>query len=718
MNNQVKSLIIIALLVIPFFSLIANAAGQEKQVTITIPKPSLIAEPAYGEIIYPRLASPAFVTPGGSLYVVVAESVEPAKIIIDNGYGYSCECRFAEKGAHTYVATIPKDAPHGVYDLVVVTKKGNAIGEPHAVYVGTVSDFSKLMIVHVTDRHFGVINSNGRAAANYDLAADLVALGLPNNTIVIDTGDTADTARIIEYKESITTDYLLNKPIINIPGNHDHVGGSKNFEVYRGPFNFTLSIYGLYRIVGIDSGGDGYIDSGEAQWASTILTESKEPVKIVLFHHPHFAFVYNDIPHSFKAKTWQDLVNILLSKKPNSNYPYVYSSWVKGNKEAFEQLVKGIFEAKDKVTLVLSGHIHLDSYAEVTKPDGTKIYYVVTTATGGSVRPGDYHGFRVIKVDPATGNVEILGDGQPWSRHASFNLEKVEADLVQTSKAVTTMLSVNDPNIIALMKKTIVALPVPKDWYGEKLGLYLKNLDHYKIRCTPLGCVLYAYTNKPPKLGEVYQATLFTAKDERPPSIKLLRMYPRKPVIGRQVVLNFKITDDAWGIEKITAILEYNGKKMTLIPAYTYGVARIVIPPTVKTKEAKLTIIAIDASGKEATKTIEIKFQPLQTTTKKTTTTTKTITTTSTTPLEQQAAQTTTTKKTTTISTTTTATQTTTTTTTSTTTSTTGTTSYSQPSPQQTTTTKTSTSNTTTLVVIAVVILALVAFAVIVAKGR
>ncbi len=718
MNNQVKSLIIIALLVIPFFSLIANAAGQEKQVTITIPKPSLIAEPAYGEIIYPRLASPAFVTPGGSLYVVVAESVEPAKIIIDNGYGYSCECRFAEKGAHTYVATIPKDAPHGVYDLVVVTKKGNAIGEPHAVYVGTVSDFSKLMIVHVTDRHFGVINSNGRAAANYDLAADLVALGLPNNTIVIDTGDTADTARIIEYKESITTDYLLNKPIINIPGNHDHVGGSKNFEVYRGPFNFTLSIYGLYRIVGIDSGGDGYIDSGEAQWASTILAESKEPVKIVLFHHPHFAFVYNDIPHSFKAETWKDLVNILLSKKPNSNYPYVYSSWVKGNKEAFEQLVKGIFEAKDKVTLVLSGHIHLDSYAEVTKPDGTKIYYVVTTATGGSVRPGDYHGFRVIKVDPATGNVEILGDGQPWSRHASFNLEKVEADLVQTSKAVTTMLSVNDPNIIALMKKTIVALPVPKDWYGEKLGLYLKNLDHYKIRCTPLGCVLYAYTNKPPKLGEVYQATLFTAKDERPPSIKLLRMYPRKPVIGRQVVLNFKITDDAWGIEKITAILEYNGKKMTLIPAYTYGVARIVIPPTVKTKEAKLTIIAIDASGKEATKTIEIKFQPLQTTTKKTTTTTKTISTTSTTPLEQQAAQTTTTKKTTTISTTTTATQTTTTTTTSTTTSTTGTTSYSQPSPQQTTTTKTSTSNTTTLVVIAVVILALVAFAVIVAKGR
>ena len=571
----------------------------------------------------------------------------------------------------------------------------------------------------MTDKHFGVINSSGRAAANYDLAADLVALGLPNNTIVIDTSDTADTARIIEYKESITTDYLLNKPIINIPGNHDHVGGSKNFEVYRGSFNFTLSIYGLHRIVGIDSGGDGYIESSEAQWASTILTESKEPVKIVLFHHPHFAFVYDDIPHSFKAKTWQDLVNTLLSKKPNSNYPYVYSSWVKGNKEAFEQLVKGIFEAKDKVTLVLSGHIHLDPYTEVTKPDGTKIYHIVTTATGGSVRPGDYHGFRVIEVDPATGSVEILGDGQPWSRHASFNLERVEADLVQTSKAVTTMLSINDLNIIALMKKTIVALLVPRDWYGKQVGLYLKNLNHYRIRCTPLGCVLYAYTDKPPKLGEVYQATLFTARGEIPPSIKLLRMYPRKPVIGRQVVLNFKITDNAWGIEKITAILEYNGKKMTLIPAYTYGIARIVIPPSVKTKEAKLTIIAIDASGKEITKTMEIKFQPLQTTSIKpstTTTLTKATSTTNTT-LEQQAAQTTTTKTTTT-STTTTTTQVTTIIATPTTTSTTSTTSYAQPDTQQTTTTKASTSNTTTLVVIAVIILALIAFAVIVAKGH
>ncbi len=629
MKRRVLGILVIALLLVPLLSL-ASAAGHEKELTITIPKPSIIAQPAYGEIVYPRLASPAFVTPGGSFYMVTAEGIKPAKIILDNGYGYVCDCKFSQKSKNTYVVTVPRDAPHGVYDLVVVTSDNKAVGEPHAVYIGTVSDFAKLNIVHVTDRHFGVINSNGRAAANYDLAADLVALGLANNTIVIDTGDTADTARIIEYKESIMTDYLLNKPLINIPGNHDHVGGSKNFEVYRGPFNFTLSIYGLYRIVGIDSGGDGYIDSSEAQWASTILAESKEPVKIVLFHHPHFAFVYNDIPHSFRAKTWQDLVNILLSKKPNSNYPYVYSSWVKGNKEAFEQLVKGIFEAKDKVTLVLSGHIHLDSFAEVTKPDGTKIYYIVTTATGGSVRPGDYHGFRVIKVDSLTGQVEILGDGQPWSRHASFNLEKVEADLVETSKAVTTMLSISDPNIIALMKKTVVALPIPRDWLGKKLNLYLKNLEHYTIRCTPLGCVLYAYNDKPPKLGEVYQATLFTAKDKEPPSIKLVRMYPRNPRIGRQVVLNFKVTDDAWGVEKITAVLEYNGKKMTLIPAYTYGIARIVIPPTIKTKEAKLTIIAIDAAGKESIKTMEIKFQPVHTVTitASTTSTIKTSTTT------------------------------------------------------------------------------------------
>ncbi|WP_317895063.1 metallophosphoesterase family protein [Pyrofollis japonicus] len=711
------SILIMVLIAAPLLSGIAIAENTKgKIVEITIPKPELKAELAHGKILYPRLATPVFITSGGSFYLQLAEGVEPAKVFIDNGYGAFIECEFKQKSQNLYVVKVPGNAPKGLYDLIVVSKDNIAIGEPHAVYIGSPSDFEKLVIVHVTDRHFGVINSNGREAANYDLAADLVTLGLGNNTIIIDTGDTADTAKVGEYTESIETDYLVDKPLINIPGNHDHVGASRNFVVFRGPFNFTLSIYGLYRVVGIDSGGDGYIDKAQATWAYNVLTTSNEPIKIVLFHHPHFTHVFDNIPHSFKAATWQDLVNILLSKKPNSNYLYVYSSWVEGNKEAFELLTKAIFEAKSKATLVLSGHVHLDSYADVTKPDGTKIYYVVTTATGGSVRPGDYHGFRVIEVKAANGEVRILGDSaQPWSRHASFNLEKVDTALVKTSKAVTTILEITDPNIAALMKKTVVAVPIPMEWAGKTAKLYLQGLDNYDIRCTPLGCVLYAYTNTAPKLGEKYQATVFIAEDKQPPTIKLVKMRPKTPRIGRQVVLEFKVSDDAWGVESITAELSYDGKTLKITPAYSYGYVRIVVPPLKGVNEAKLTITVADASGKETTKTIEIKYRAQETTT--VTPATKTTTTTTTTA--QQVS--TTTPKTTTTKTTTSTTTTTKPKTTATTPSETKpATTTSTVSPRQTKeeVTTTTGSNNAPIVVATIIVIAIVAFAIIVARKR
>jgi hypothetical protein len=710
------SILIMVLVIAPLLSSIAVAEStKEKIVEINIPKPELKAELAHGKILYPRLATPVFITPGGSFYLQLSEDIEPAKVFIDNGYGAFIECVFTQKSKNLYVVKVPGNAPKGLYDLIVVSKDNTAIGEPHAVYIGSPSDFEELMIVHVTDRHFGVINSNGREAANYDLAADLVTLGLGNNTIIIDTGDTADTAKVGEYTQSIETDYLVDKPLINIPGNHDHVGASRNFVVFRGPFNFTLSIYGLYRVVGIDSGGDGYIDKAQATWAYNVLTTSNEPIKIVLFHHPHFTHVFDDIPHSFKAATWQDLVNILLSKKPNSNYLYVYSSWVEGNKEAFELLTKAIFEAKSKATLVLSGHVHLDSYADVTKPDGTKIYYVVTTATGGSVRPGDYHGFRIIEVKAANGEVRILGDStQPWSRHASFNLEKVDAAVVETSAAVTTVLEITDPSIAALMKKTVVAVPIPMEWAGKTAKLYLKGLDSYSIRCTPLGCVLYAYTNTAPKLGEKYQATVFIAEDKQPPTIKLVKMRPKTPKMGRQVVLEFKVSDDAWGVEKITAELSYDSKTLKITPAYSYGYVRIVIPPLKGVNEAKLTITVVDASGKETTKTIDIKYQAQTTTT--ITPATKTTTTATLTQQASTTAPKTTTTKTTTTPTTT-QTQTTTTTETKPPTTTTSAVSPSQTQEEAAATTTTGPNNAP-LVVAAIIVIAIIAFAAIVARKR
>ena len=150
------------------------------------------------------------------------------------------------------------------------------------------------------------------------------------------------------------------------------------------------------------------------------------------------------------------------------------------------------------------------------------------------------------------------------------------------------------------MEKTVVAVPLPSSYVGKKIHVELVNLDSYKLRCTPLGCVLYAYTNKPPREGVVYKAIAYTMPDEEPPRITLSSIYPPKPIQGRQVVLEFHVTDDSWGIERVEAKLVYPGGEMKLVPALIGSTVRIVVPPLKDVKEATVTLVAVDASGKKA----------------------------------------------------------------------------------------------------------------------
>ncbi len=625
---------LVLLLLLP--SLAAPLASAEaRQVTLQVPAPRILAKFVPGIVEWPKLGRPCFTQPGGIVKVRLFKDIKVDKVIIDDGYGHSYSLEFSQQG-RSITAKVPQNAAKGLYDLILVSG-GKVYGEPHAVVVATAREYEKLYIVHVTDRHFGVINPNGRAAANYDLAADLIALGLPNNTIVIDTGDTADTARDIEYMESIWTDYLLNKPLVGIPGNHDHVGGSTNFIKYRGPWHYTLGIYGIYRIVGIDSGGDGYINTEQASWAKQILVSTKEPVKIVLFHHPHFTHLWKGMPQVFNVSSPKQLYNLLTSKKPQSRYMYIYSSWLT-NKKALMTLIEGIYDAPAKRILVLSGHVHLDSYAEVHRADGTTINYVVTTATGGSVRPGDYHGFRVIMLT-ANGGIDIMGDGPYNARHASFDLEGVHVYYTKGPHAVSMALNITGTNVTKLMEKTVVALPLPSSYVGKKIHVELVNLDSYKLRCTPLGCVLYAYTNKPPHEGVVYKAIAYTMPDEKPPTITLSSIYPPRPIQGRQVVLEFHVADDSWGIERVEAKLVYPGGEMKLVPALMGSTVRIVVPPLRDVKEATVTLVAMDASGKKAVYTEKLVYitqstatsSPSATSTPQTTGTTAAATTTTTT---------------------------------------------------------------------------------------
>ncbi len=550
--------------------------------SITIPKMPKVKK---YYIVSPRISVPAFVGSGESFKLILKRSYPVERVVISNGVK-SYECPFEGSGK-VYTVRIPENAKRGVYDLIVYTKR-YVLAEPRAVVVNFPKD---LVIFHVTDRHFGVINSNGRSAFSYNLAAILIAQSSKAN-IIIDTGDLADTAKISEYKESLLVDALSFKPIVGIPGNHDNVN-IRNYKRYRGETNFVIETKNFI-ILGLNTGANGYITERQGEMAKEILSEAKQPVKIVLFHHPLFAFTYNKL-YMFKVSSPEQLYEILVSKRPGSRWPFIYSSWL-DNEEGLMNLLEGLFNAKGTV-VTLSGHIHLDSYAQVEKPNG-EIYFITTTTTGGSVRPGDYRGFKIIEIKD--GSVKVLGHGKPWDRHASFSLEGVKAYYVKTKKAVTVALDVEDPEILKVMNNVTLVVPIP--WSG-KLGVD-GNVTKSQLRCTPASCTLVVLASEVPKRG-FYRVTVYKAPDLEPPKVKVSYW---KPIKGKPLTVWLRFYDDAWGVMEVSAKLIYNGKSMNLAIARVSSTRGYLVIPPLQVDKAELIIKVTDASGKVTVKKVVINF--------------------------------------------------------------------------------------------------------------
>ncbi len=574
-----------------------------------------------GLVKFPRWALPEPVKPGSTLLVELSKPIKVDEIVLANGVE-EYKLKVETKGTKL-TAKLPPTVKPGLYDLILYSSSKIICGEHNAVWV--LKEYpKKLVLLHISDNHFGVVNPTGRTAESYNLALAILALSIPNITVIVDTGDLADTASVDQYKNARMILGLVDKPLLIIPGNHDHVTGDENYKAYVGPLTWNLTL-GSFMFLGLDTGYEGYIDISQAEWAAKVLAESKAKAKIVLFHHPHFAYVYGKTPHSFTVKSWEELVKILKTKKPGSRYPYVYTSWLTSEK-AFTRLVKAFYE--EGVTLVLSGHIHLDSYAEVIRADGTKIYYVVTTTLGGPVRTGDYHGFKILVVDDK-GHVEVKGADVPWSRHASFNIEGLDVAYTRTETAVTAVVALKSKELASLMPRLVLAIPLPCSW-KDKVKLEAPGAEKTWIKATPVYCAAYAVFPKP-EPGKVYRLIAYTAPDKEPPKIEAKTTTIRVPA-GYPVTVKVKITDDSWGVANVTGVLAYDTKTIKLTPAKMGSRYMFSIPPLPATvKQAKLVVYAEDASGKKTTQTITITYykpeKPKPTTTTRTTTTPKTITT-------------------------------------------------------------------------------------------
>jgi len=617
---------------------------------------------AYGEVPYcvgivkyPNWGLPDVTYPGGEVSIHLWGGVGVKGVVLENGT-LRAKLKLIKSGEGVVEAELPEGVGPGMYDLILNTTEG-VCGIHNAVWVPGErfnSPNSALVLMHVTDNHFNVMNPGERPAADYVLSAVLLALSMPNVTAVVNTGDLANTGNVNQYLKAIEVFSLLNKPVLSIPGNHDHVVGIKNYELYVGPRNWSLRL-GRFLFVGMDTGYDGYPTTAEATWAYKVLTGSNATAEILMFHHPLFAYVYGNTPHDFNVSSWQDLEKVLLSKKPGSKYPYLFTSWVQ-NKEAFETMLKAIYGSR--TVLVLAGHIHLDSYATIERPNHVKTWFIVTTALGGPVRDQDYHGFRIIKVY-GNGTVQVYGEGKPWDRHASYSVEGVEAFLKVSAAASAETLTIVDPKIAAMLPHVVLAVPIPKGFEG-KYKVYAPNADRVWSRCTPAFCATYAEF-KDVKLGKTYRLVAYVKPDEAPPTI-IVRNAPQEVLVGKPVNIAYGVKDDAWGVQGTNAVVIINGEKKTVKPMLYGGSYTISFLAPKTPGKVTVVITATDFSGKVTSKTIVINVvkstptsppPPTSTTSTSTTTTATTSTTTTTqqTSTTTQASTSTTTPPTTTQST-------------------------------------------------------------------
>lgn len=554
-----------------------------------------------GFIIEPRWAAPYAVKPGSYFTVTLRTPVTNVEEAYLSNGTVVYELQLEPLGEQTFKAFIPSTVTPGLYDLVIVVN-GRICGEHNAVWV--LDDYPQtLILMHVSDTHFGVFNPTGKSAKEYNLAAVVLALSLPNVTAVIATGDIADKAAVEQYMDLRLVYGLLDKPVFIVPGNHDHIGGTDNFETYVAPLQW-MRIIGDFLLIALNSGYKGFISIEQAKWAAMTIMNNTDKVKLILIHHPLFAYVYDDIPHSFTVDDSDELLELLKTKKPRSRYPYVYTSWLE-NEKALKILVDAIYYGN--VTAILSGHIHVDSYAEVRRPNGPTTHFIVATTLGGPIRleRNDYHGFRLVIVG-SDGSVNVLGQNVPWARHSSYNIEGVDAVLKVGPGVSSIMFRINDPDTAKLLPKLRLAVPVPKELREMEYKIYAPGFRKVWERCTDLYCAVYAITERV-EVGKWYVLAVYTIEDLKPPSIVEVNI-PSKVTANKPIVISYSVSDDAWGIGRTVVELEIDGRKMVIYPVRFDNEYRLSLPPLGKTGIIKAKIIVYDASGKATIveRTIEV----------------------------------------------------------------------------------------------------------------
>lgn len=726
------SIRVIALLLTIVFSMAIVLPGVQLATGEAPTLPGIVYNPWKTPSSNVSMNKPVVAFPGDTFYIQLKDAYSGTSV--SGGYIWTVKLVGSSLKLFNYTVTavnnggvvsvkLPQDVEGGVYDIVLTGSQSLYL--PRSLWViKTLGDV--LRIVHVSDQHYGAGSPNIITGDENRFSGYLVA-GLLNPDIVIDTGDTADTASETQYQQAVSFEYALlySFPIFGNPGNHDFP--NDQYINYLGDTQWYRVVGGRILVIAVNTREAGYLDWDQIVFLENTLKQySNIPIKILLMHHPMFYYQGELVTSSSDNQTLKPYV---------SGGPWTpVSSYWSGNMTSFFYTLRLIEDYN--VTYVLAGHVHRDLFVKYTSTrTNTTTYFITITTLGmgsaiydgldyyalntnnGSlsfpITPPTFIGFSNItgalaqKYKPNLAmNSLPIGIYPPVNNYGQANMSFIPAVLYQTPHAYIVK-AFNNLTYLNLSGVVVWALP----WKGDFIFNTLRTSGNANVQVVDkllVGDRLFVALNISLPSGSGVEFSLANTADNTPPTVSIKLTVPSVPTLGRQLTVYLDLKDSEWGPKNITVTYTYDGKTIQIQPtlsspgtlAYPFSTFTYLLtlpsPSGSQPASAYLNVTGWDNAGNTVSTTFKITFYPAGQTPTATPIETLTTTTTTTTT----TYQTTTTTTSTTITTTT--------TTTSTTTSTT---------PQPTTTTQPG-SSALWLIVIVVIVVVVVLAVVLMAKRR
>jgi len=276
-------------------------------------------------VLLPRIGFPAFIEPNSSFEAILAGEIKEIRSRIENdlnSYELAVErVSYNSSENLTYLTLHAGYVNPGLYSLIIESEKGVS-KEPNCVSVKE-SWEPPLKVFWVSDTHYD--NSKGQLHLAARFRRHIWTINFFSPDFAVITGDVCnnppESLFIGAYHELMN----LQRPIVMIPGNHDHSLKGDFFTKYLAPSNTSLDV-GPVHIICLDTGPgslSGNITKDQKEWlVKDLESASEKPIKMLLIHHPLFT-IWNTT-----EVTVEEILNILV---------------------------------RYNVTMVLSGHMH-ESY--------------------------------------------------------------------------------------------------------------------------------------------------------------------------------------------------------------------------------------------------------------------------------------------------------------------------------------------------------------------